>query len=126
MSCLNTAALGDECQPLPIKSVVVGYDHEWLSVSPLALSSWVSVFLSIQERRVLCEYVLLYLQDKLLFEPYAMRKSIVYLVVIPSSITNASSLTVPLKKYFRDLSIVYKVCRSCCSSYLCPTCLSIY
>ena len=38
-----------------------------------------------------------------------MRKSIVYMVVVPASITNASSLTVPLKKYFRDLSIVYKV-----------------
>lgn len=36
------ASLGDECQPLPIKPVVVGYDHEWLSVSPLALPSWVS------------------------------------------------------------------------------------
>lgn len=39
---LCLAALGDECQPLPMKPVIVGYDHEWLSVSPLALPSWVS------------------------------------------------------------------------------------
>ena len=37
------AALGDECLPLPIKPVIVGYDHEWLSVSPLTLSAWVSI-----------------------------------------------------------------------------------
>ena len=37
------AALGDECSPLPMQPVVVGYDHEWLAVSPLALPAWVSV-----------------------------------------------------------------------------------
>lgn len=52
-----------------------------------------------------------FLQDKLLLEPYAMRKSIAYLVIIPSSISNGPSLTPPLKKYFRDLSLVYKVCQ---------------
>lgn len=36
------AALGDDCQPLPIRPVIVGYDHEWISVSPLAIPSWVS------------------------------------------------------------------------------------
>ena len=39
---MYVAALGDECQALPVRPVIVGYDHEWLSVSPLAISSWVS------------------------------------------------------------------------------------
>ena len=36
------AALGDDCSPLPMQPVMVGYDHEWLAVSPLALPAWVS------------------------------------------------------------------------------------
>ena len=51
----------------------------------------------------------MYVQDKLLFEPYAMRKSLVYMVIIPPSFSNGDSLTSPLKKYFRDLSLIYKV-----------------
>ncbi len=38
-----------------------------------------------------------------------MRKSLVYMVIIPPSFSNGDSLTAPLKKYFRDLSLVYKV-----------------
>lgn len=41
--CLVAAAISDECVPLPITPVVVGHDHEWLSVSPLALPSWVNL-----------------------------------------------------------------------------------
>ncbi len=79
------AALGDECAPLPMQPVVVGHDHEWLSVSPLALPSW----------------------EKLLFEPYSQRKNVLYLVLAP----NTPTVHLPtLKKYFRDLSITYKVC----------------
>ncbi len=77
------APLGDECAPLPMQPVVVGHDHEWLSVSPLALPSW----------------------EKLLFEPYSQRKNVLYLVMAP----NAPNLVPALKKYFRDLSIMYKV-----------------
>ncbi len=36
------AAISDECLPLPITPVLVGHDHEWLSVSPLSLPAWVS------------------------------------------------------------------------------------
>ena len=45
-------------------------------------------------------------QEKLLFEPYAMQKNAVYLVFTPSS---SPSLTPTLRRYFRDLSIVFKV-----------------
>ena len=52
--CLNdcyylvAAAISDECVPLPITPVVVGHDHEWLSVSPLALPSWVNLTYCVQ------------------------------------------------------------------------------
>ena len=49
------------------------------------------------------------LQDKLLFEPYAMKKTVVYMVVVPPSFNSGANFT-PIKKYFRDLSIIYKVC----------------
>ena len=45
---LYTAAISDECLPLPITPVVVGHDHEWLSVSPLSLPSWVSQIYDIE------------------------------------------------------------------------------
>lgn len=82
----HAAALGDECAPLPMQPVVVGHDHEWLSVSPLALPSW----------------------ERLLFEPYSQSKNVLYLVLAPSS----PNLVPSLKKYFRDLSIMYKVSSS--------------
>lgn len=38
-----------------------------------------------------------------------MRKSVVYLVVVPTAVSSASNLALPLKKYFRELSITFKV-----------------
>ena len=32
---------GDDCLPLPMHPLVVGYDHEWMSVSPLSVPTWV-------------------------------------------------------------------------------------
>eukprot|EP00731_Ephydatia_muelleri_P022484 Em0015g67a len=80
----SQTALGDECAPLPMQSVVVGYEHEWVAVSPLSLPIW----------------------DKLLFEPCSMKKDILYLVVVP----NNPSLLPAVRKYFRDLSIVFRTC----------------
>ena len=47
----------------------------------------------------------------MLFEPYALRKNIAYLVVIPSIglSTSAPNISKALKSYFRDLSITFKV-----------------
>lgn len=80
----SQTALGDECVPLPMQPVVVGYEHEWVSVSPLSLPIW----------------------DKLLFEPCSMKKDILYLVIAP----NKPSLLPAIRKYFRDLSIVFRTC----------------
>lgn len=124
----SPAALGDECSPLPMQPIVVGYDHEWLSVSPLTLPAWVSPpFITAHLNPSLFNYNstvahshtawhnkdgpsssqtrCLSLQEKLLFEPYAMRKTVTYLVVAPDT----SSLSPILRKFFRDLSIMFKV-----------------
>ena len=39
-----------------------------------------------------------------MFEPYSMKKNVVYLVLAPHS-----SFVPQLKKFFRDLSIIFKV-----------------
>ena len=44
-----------------------------------------------------------------MFEPFSMRKSIVYMVVVPAAVSSDSNLLLPLKKYFRELSITFKV-----------------
>ena len=49
-----------------------------------------------------------------MYEPFSMRKSIVYMVVVPAAISSGSNLTLPLKKYFRELSITFKVCTGGC------------
>lgn len=32
----------DQCEPQPIPSLLVGYDRDWLALSPFALKYWVS------------------------------------------------------------------------------------
>ena len=39
---VSLAPIGDECVPLPMQPLVVGCEREWLSISPMTLSSWVS------------------------------------------------------------------------------------
>lgn len=38
---LGLGLAGDDCLPLPMHPLVVGYDHEWMSVSPLSVPTWV-------------------------------------------------------------------------------------
>jgi hypothetical protein len=87
---VSHTALGDECTPLPMQPLVVGHDHEWLQVSPLSIPAW----------------------DKLMLEPYAQKKTSLYLVLThslsPSS--SSSSSTAILHKFFKELSIVYRNC----------------
>ena len=47
MFILNYSLLGlagDDCLPLPMHPLVVGYDHEWMSISPLSVPTWVCEF----------------------------------------------------------------------------------
>lgn len=73
----------DRCEPQPIPALVVGYDRDWLSLSPYSLSYW----------------------EKLLLEPYAGPRDIAYIVVAPDS----DNVVSKAKTYFRELSTTYEV-----------------
>ncbi|XP_066596176.1 mediator of RNA polymerase II transcription subunit 13 isoform X2 [Prorops nasuta] len=75
----------DRCEPQPIPAIVVGYDRDWLSLSPYALSYW----------------------EKLLLEPYAGPRDVAYVVVAPDSDYVISKV----KSFFRELSTTYEICR---------------
>nr|CAD7425183.1 unnamed protein product [Timema monikensis] len=53
----------DRCEPQPIPSLVVGYDKDWLSLSPYAIQYW----------------------EKLLLEPYSYARDVAYIVVAPEN-----------------------------------------
>ena len=73
----------DRCEPQPIPALVVGYDRDWLSLSPYALSYW----------------------EKLLLEPYAGPRDIAYVVVAPDT----DCIISKVKTFFRELSTTYEV-----------------
>ncbi|MGH0114836.1 UNVERIFIED_CONTAM: hypothetical protein FKN15_058325 [Acipenser sinensis] len=72
-------------EPLPIPTLLVGYDRDFLALSPLALPFW----------------------EKLLLEPYGGQRDTAFLVVCPDS----EALISGAKSFFRDLSSVYEACR---------------
>ncbi|CAG5867489.1 unnamed protein product [Menidia menidia] len=74
-------------EPLPIPTVLLGYDRErdFLALSPLALPFW----------------------EKLLLEPYGGQRDVAYVVVCP----NSPSLLEAAQAFFLELSTVYETCR---------------
>ncbi|XP_067261608.1 mediator of RNA polymerase II transcription subunit 13-like isoform X1 [Chanodichthys erythropterus] len=72
-------------EPLPIPSVLLGYDRDFLSLSPLALPFW----------------------EKFLLEPYGGQRDVAFLVLCP----NSDALLSGTKAFFQDLSAVYEACR---------------
>uniref|UniRef100_A0A669DNE0 Mediator of RNA polymerase II transcription subunit 13 n=1 Tax=Oreochromis niloticus TaxID=8128 RepID=A0A669DNE0_ORENI len=74
-------------EPLPIPTVLLGYDRErdFLALSPLALPFW----------------------EKLLLEPYGGQRDVAYMVVCP----NSPSLLSAARSFFLELSAVYETCR---------------
>ncbi|KAK2911437.1 hypothetical protein Q8A67_003570 [Cirrhinus molitorella] len=72
-------------EPLPIPSVLLGYDRDFLSLSPLALPFW----------------------EKFLLEPYGGQRDVAFLVLCPNYDTLLSSA----KAFFQELSAVYETCR---------------
>ncbi|XP_078128454.1 mediator of RNA polymerase II transcription subunit 13-like isoform X5 [Sander vitreus] len=74
-------------EPLPIPTVLLGYDREreFLALSPLALTFW----------------------EKLLLEPYGGQRDVAYVVLCPSS----PSLLAAARAFFQELSAVYETCR---------------
>uniref|UniRef100_A0A8C2CM66 Mediator of RNA polymerase II transcription subunit 13 n=1 Tax=Cyprinus carpio TaxID=7962 RepID=A0A8C2CM66_CYPCA len=72
-------------EPLPIPSVLLGYDRDFLSLSPLALPFW----------------------EKFLLEPYGGQRDVAFLVLCP----NYDALLSSAKAFFQELSAVYETCR---------------
>ncbi|KAK2819186.1 hypothetical protein Q5P01_024747 [Channa striata] len=74
-------------EPLPIPTVLLGYDRErdFLALSPLALPFW----------------------EKLLLEPYGGQRDVAYVVLCP----NTPSLLSAARAFFLELSAVYETCR---------------
>ncbi|XP_049593207.1 mediator of RNA polymerase II transcription subunit 13-like isoform X3 [Syngnathus scovelli] len=74
-------------EPLPIPTVLLGYDRErdFLALSPLALPFW----------------------EKLLLEPYGGQRDAAYVVLCP----NSPPLLAAARAFFQELSAVYETCR---------------
>jgi len=71
----------DGCEPLPIPNLMVGYEREWLSVSPFSLYYW----------------------DTLSLEPWAPPRDVAYIILAPDS----EILLDSVKTFFKSLSNTY-------------------
>uniref|UniRef100_A0AAY5E7Y8 Mediator of RNA polymerase II transcription subunit 13 n=1 Tax=Electrophorus electricus TaxID=8005 RepID=A0AAY5E7Y8_ELEEL len=72
-------------EPLPIPTLLVGYDRDFLALSPLVLPFW----------------------EKLLLEPYGGQRDVAFLVLCP----NNDTLLAGARAFFQELSAVYESCR---------------
>ncbi|KAJ8346902.1 hypothetical protein SKAU_G00283030 [Synaphobranchus kaupii] len=72
-------------EPLPVPNLLLGYDRDFLALSPLALPFW----------------------EKLLLEPYGGQRDVAFLVLCPEN----GMLLSGAHAFFRELSAVYETCR---------------
>lgn len=70
-------------EPLPIPTFLVGYEYDFVVLSPFGLPYW----------------------EKLLLDPFGSQRDIGYLVVCPDN----EALLTGAKSFFRDLTAVYEV-----------------
>lgn len=70
-------------EPLPIPTLLLGYDRDFLALSPLALPFW----------------------EKLLLEPYGGQRDVAFLVLCPDN----DILLTGARTFFQELSAVYEV-----------------
>ncbi|XP_061754186.1 mediator of RNA polymerase II transcription subunit 13a [Nerophis ophidion] len=72
-------------EPLPIPTFLVGYEYDFVVLSPFGLPHW----------------------EKLLLDPFGSQRDVGYLVVCPDN----KALLSGAKSLFRDLTAVYESCR---------------
>lgn len=70
-------------EPLPIPTFLVGYEYDFVVLSPFVLPYW----------------------EKLLLEPFGSQRDVGYVVICPEN----ESLLSRAKTFFRDLSTMYEV-----------------
>jgi len=73
----------DQCEPLPVPTVTVGHEKDFMTLSPLALHYW----------------------DSLSIEPFSQPRDIAYIVVAPDN----ELLLDYSKRFFKNLSVTYEV-----------------
>nr|XP_009860078.1 mediator of RNA polymerase II transcription subunit 13-like [Ciona intestinalis] len=76
---------GKNAEPQSIPSFVVGYNHDWVCISPESLRYW----------------------EKLYFEPYSSPRDVGYVVVCP----DGDNLVSSAKVFFKELSSLYESSR---------------
>lgn len=77
------AGTDESPEPLPIPAFLVGYEYDFVVLSPFGLPYW----------------------EKLLLDPFGSQRDIGYLVVCPDN----EALLSGAKSFFRDLTAVYEV-----------------
>lgn len=81
--CSAPAGTDESPEPLPIPAFLVGYEYDFVVLSPFGLPYW----------------------EKLLLDPFGSQRDIGYLVVCPDN----EALLSGAKSFFRDLTAVYEV-----------------
>ena len=83
LNCSLVLGSEESPEPLPIPTLLVGYDKDFLTISPFSLPFW----------------------ERLLLDPYGGHRDVAYIVVCPEN----EALLEGAKTFFRDLSAVYEV-----------------
>lgn len=85
LTCLLSFTGTDESpEPLPIPTFLVGYEYDFVVLSPFGLPYW----------------------EKLLLDPFGSQRDVGYVVICPDN----ESLLRGAKTFFKDLSAMYEVC----------------
>lgn len=80
---LFTLGTDESPEPLPVPTFLVGYEHDFVVLSPFALPYW----------------------EKLLLDPYGSQRDVGYVVICP----DVEALLRGARSFFKDLSAMYEV-----------------
>lgn len=80
----STTGTDESPEPLPIPTFLVGYEYDFVVLSPFGLPYW----------------------EKLLLDPFGSQRDVGYVVICPEN----EALLRGAKTFFKDLSAMYEVC----------------
>lgn len=80
---LSTTGTDESPEPLPIPTFLVGYEYDFVVLSPFGLPYW----------------------EKLLLDPFGSQRDVGYVVICPEN----DALLGRAKTFFKDLSAMYEV-----------------
>lgn len=84
LSCLFATGTDESPEPLPIPTFLVGYEYDFVVLSPFGLPYW----------------------EKLLLDPFGSQRDLGYVVICPEN----EALLRGAKTFFKDLGVMYEVC----------------